>query len=540
MALRDYQADLVSAIDAEYAKGARNVLAVLPTGGGKTVVFSHMMLNAGGPSIAIAHRSELVGQISMALARNGVRHRIIGSPALARNVVQMHMQELGRSFYDPSASCAAAGVDTLIRMDPNDRIFSEAVLTVTDEGHHLLADNKWGKAVGMFKRARGLAVTATPGRPDGKGLGRHADGVIDAMVMGPGMRELINRKFLTPYRVLCPPSDLDLSQVPLGSGGDYQHDALRAATHKSHIVGDLVAHYLRYTPGKLGMSFAVDIESAQTIAAAFNAAGVPALAVDGKMSDIDRSNAMRKFRRGEVLQLVSVDLMGEGVDVPALEVVSFGRATASIVVFIQQFGRVLRLMDGKEFGWVLDHVGNVLRHRPPDAYRNWTLDRRDKRKSSGPNEIPLRVCANPDANGTGLACASPYERVLPCCPYCGFAPIPAGRSTPAQVDGDLLELDEATLAAMRGEIERIDGDVRIPRDVDSIIARAISNKHAARQDAQRELREAIAQWAGVERHLGRSDSEIYRRFWHAFGIDIMTAQTLGAREASELRGKLNV
>jgi DNA repair protein RadD len=537
--LRDYQARVDAEITTAFSAGADDVLAVMPTGAGKTVLFSHRIVNADGPAGAIAHRSELVAQISMALARNGVRHRIIGSPALARNAVAMHMAELGKSFYDPSARNWAAGVDTLVRLDPNDRLFSESVLVVNDEGHHLLRENKWGKARQMFKRAKGLAVTATPGRPDGRGLGRHADGLIDVMVMGPGMRELIDRKYLTPYRVLCPPSDLDLTNVPVGSGGDFQHDALRAATHKSHIVGDVVQHYLKYTPGKLGMTFAVDIESAQNIAAAFEQAGVPAIAVDGKMSDLERSTAMRKFRTGQIKQLVSVDLMGEGVDVPALEVVSFARATQSVIVYMQQFGRALRLMDGKSHAWVLDHVGNVLRHRPPDAFREWSLDRRDKRKKPDVNEIPLRVCPNENANGTGLACASPYERALPCCPYCGFKPEPSLRGAPEQVDGDLLELDEAVLAAMRGEIARVDGPVRIPQNVDQIVARAITNKHNERQEQQRELRAAIAQWAGYQKWYGRSDAEIYRRFYFTYGMDIMTAQTLGAREATELAARIN-
>jgi DNA repair protein RadD len=536
--LRDYQQKVSDEIDTAYEAGAEDVLAVMPTGAGKTVLFSHKILNAAGPGGAIAHRSELVAQISMALARNGVRHRIIGSPALARNAVQMHMAELGKSYFDPNARHWAASVDTLIRLDPNDRLFNESVLVVSDEGHHLLRENKWGKARLMFKRAKGLAVTATPGRPDGKGLGRHADGLMDVMIMGPSMRELINRKYLTPYRVLCPPSDLDLSQVPLGTNGDYKHDALRNATHKSRIVGDVVQHYLKYTPGKLGMTFAVDIESAQNIAAAFEQAGVPALAVDGNMTDIERANAMRKFRSGIIKQLVSVDLMGEGVDVPALEVVSFARATQSVIVYMQQFGRALRTLDGKTHAWVLDHVGNVLRHRPPDAHRAWSLDRRDKRKASDPNEIPMRVCPNPNANGTGVPCASAYERVLPCCPWCGFAPAPALRSAPEHVDGDLLELDDATLARMRGEIERVDGPVLFPANADAIVRRAIEKRHGERQEAQVELREAIARWAGYRRHEGQSDAEIYKRFYALYGMDIMSAQTLGAREALELAGRL--
>src|SRR4051812_16988070 len=92
--LRPFQAQLKTAIVAAWVQGATNVLAVSATGSGKTVLFSDVILDEPGAVCAIAHRQELVSQISLALARNGVRHRIIGSTALRKACTALHMMEL--------------------------------------------------------------------------------------------------------------------------------------------------------------------------------------------------------------------------------------------------------------------------------------------------------------------------------------------------------------------------------------------------------------------------------------------------------------
>ena len=136
-------------------------------------------------------------------------------------------------------------------------------------------------------------------------------------------------------------------------------------------------------------------------------------------------------------------------------------------------------------------------------------------------------------------CYKAYEAVVSACPYCGYKPEPAGRGRPEQVDGDLCELDPSVLAMMRGEVDRIDGAPMIPYGVSDIAAHAIRRNWLERQDAQQDLRSRIAAWAGVLHHRGASDAEIYRRFYHRFGVDIMSAQALNAASARELKEKID-
>lgn len=540
--LRPYQQQVRDGVEQNWAAGVRNVLAILPTGGGKTVVFSSVLADEQAASVAVAHRQELVSQISLALARNRVRHRIVGPQNVVKMIVRLHMEEVGASYYDANSRCAVAGVDTLIRRGEQLANWLPAVkLWVMDEAHHVLRDNKWGKAVQMFPNARGLGVTATPCRADGNGLGRHADGVFDTMVIGPTMRDLIDAGFLTEYRIFAPPSTFRREEVAVSATtGDFNLDKMRKAVAGSSLVahdektitGDIVQHYKRIASGKLGVTFVPDIAAAEEVARQYCDAGVPAEIITGKTSDDDRYRMMRDFRNRKIMQLVSVDVLGEGVDVPAIEVVSMGRPTESYSLYAQQFGRALRLLDGKTHALIIDHVGNVARHGLPDAPREWSLDRRERRSSGKSDAAPVRTC---------LACTAVFERFMDACPFCGEPiPQPAQRTGPEFVDGDLYELDAATLAQMRSSLERVDMDPSDYRDlltrqgVPQIGIMANVKRHIARQETVGTLRDILALWGGYERAAGLSDKEIMRKFYLTYGVDLWTAQTLKRDEMLSL------
>jgi len=265
---------------------------------------------------------------------------------------------------------------------------------------------------------------------------------------------------------------------------------------------------------------------------------VPAQMVCAKTPDRERREAIRKLASGALLQLVNVDLFGEGFDLPAIEVISMARATQSYGLYTQQFGRVLRLLDGKKKAIIIDHVGNVARHNgPPDVPREWTLERRERRSSSNkdPNIIPIKTCTNP-------ACMAPYEAVLPACPYCGWAPLPSQRSAPEFVDGDLCELDADVLAAMRGEVAKVDREALTVQQMmeraghSYVVAKGAANRHTERQTQQSWLRESMALWMGYQKSMGREIREAQRRFYHRFGRDVLTSQALGRADAEALTG----
>jgi hypothetical protein len=135
-------------------------------------------------------------------------------------------------------------------------------------------------------------------------------------------------------------------------------------------------------------------------------------------------------------------------------------------------------------------------------------------------------------------CTKPYERTESECPYCHCKPEPVARSGPKEVDGDLGELPREILDALHGEIQRIDGTCYPPTNVTHMAAQAIKNRHHERQLAQRDLREAMARYGGWRESQGDSLSKAQRRFFFQFGIDVATAQTLGAAEATILKDRI--
>jgi len=561
---RPYQAQIIDRIKAAWAAARRVVLAVQATRTGKTVVFCGVMADEPGASVAIAHRQELISQMSLALAKNGVMHRIIAQEADIRRIIHLHVREVGASFYDPRAKAAVAGVKSLISKARRDKAlvaWAQSVrLWVVDEGHHCLEKNEWGKAVQMFPNARGLLVTATPDRADGKGLGRHADGLADEMVVGLQMREAINEGWLLDYRIFAPPGDFHRPDAPedIGSTGDYKPAAVKKAIRQSHIIGDIVTHYQRIAPGKKAIAYLSDVETATDVAEQFRASGIPAAVVSAETPDTERARIMRQFATGELLVLTNVDLFGEGVDLPDMEVVIMGRPTESFSLYCQQFNRASTVAWGgpppetaearraviaassKPHAIIIDHVGNVVRHGLPDARTEWTLDAKQKQSRGAPTDVvPIRSCLN-------VECMQIYERFYPACPYCGHKPEPASRTAPEFVDGDLAELDPAVLAAMRGEVEKVDmlpADYRSKLQGQRIPAAGVNanvRRHIERQEAQETLREVMAWWAGHHKAAGRSDAESYRRFYHQFGIDALSAQALNAKEAADLAARVLV
>ena len=545
MPARPYQSKLKQDIYAAWVY-ARFILAVLATRGGKTYVFAEILKEHNGMSVAIAHRQELIGQISLALARFQVPHRIIAPQKVVKFIVQLHVAQTGKSYYDPNARVAVAGVDTLMSKSRQIALkpwAEQITLWVQDEAHHVLKDNKWGRAAAMFPNAKGLGVTANTFRADGKGLGEHADGIMDVLVESLGLADLIAQGYATPYRIFSPTArDLNLSDVGVSSStGDFNQKQLVKATGKSSVIGDVVEHYKKLANGKLGITFAPGVEIAADIAAQFNAAGVPAEVVSAKTPDRIRIAIQERFKRREIWQLVNVDLFGEGYDVPGIEVVSMARATESFNLFCQQFARGLTLKEGKETAIIIDHVGNCIRfsqkYGMPDSRITWSLDRREKRSrgKKDPDLIPTRSCP---------ACTSLYEAIYRACPYCGHVYVPAIRSAPEFVDGDLYELDAKTLAAMRGEVGRVDTPVEAFKaqlergGLQGVALLGAGKQHSLRQEAQVELRASIAQWAGYRRAEERPDSESYRRFFFKFGIDVLSAKALGRPEAEELRERI--
>ncbi len=553
--LRDYQDALYDRIKAAWVT-VRAVLAVLPTGGGKTVIFSSVMLDHKGASAAVVHRKEIVSQISCSLAKLGVKHRLIAQPNTINLIRRKHLKLFGKSFIDPHALAGVISVQTLTSKSartnmPLRRWINQVTLCVFDEGHHYVKKGLWGRAVEMMSNAKLLFVTATPERADSKGLGDHSDGFCEEMVEGPSTHWLIKNGYLSDFTYKCPTTDLDLDDIPLTASGEVNSKEMRNRTIESHLVGDVVSHYLRFAKGRKTIVFANDVTTAEEMAIAFRDKGVRAVALSGETDQGERDRQLDSFENGDLEVLINVDLFDEGFDVPAVECVMLARVTMSLGKYLQMVGRGLRPVYAKGYDLttvegrlaamangpkpraiIIDPVRNWERHGAPNWPRKWTLDRKGNGAGGG-SGVKQRIC---------LKCTQPYEMFYKECPYCG-QPIPppesGGRSAPEKVDGDLMELDAEGMAALFAKISKADmSDTdyamdQLNRNIPRIGRGADMKRHQAAKYRRKVLNELVAWWTGCQ-PKDRSLSETHRRFFHRFGVDIGTALTLNRKDTDAL------
>jgi len=535
MILRPYQEELKNDIVSAW-KTHQNVLAVLSTGGGKTAVFSDIIKDCNVPAVAIAHRQELVCQISTALAKDEVEHHIIAPEPVVRLCNAQHVKEAGKSWFNPRSKIRVCGVLSLLSEKASNYTWLKDIkLWVMDEGHHVLRKNTWGKAISLMPGAKGLGVTATPLRADGKGLGRHADGLYDTMLEGVEYEELNSLGYLCNYKIYAPTTEIDLSGVNVSQiTGDYSKTKLIKQAKKSTIVGDTVTNYLKFARDKLAIVFTTDIESAHDLEKQFISQGVNAKTVTSKCKDKERTHASEDFASRRIKVLINVDLFDEGYDVPAVECVIMARPTMSLAKFRQQFGRGLRPAEGKEHLIVIDQVNNCMKHGLPEFPVPWTLDRREKKASS--TAIPATcVCTS---------CLGVHLRFMNPCPYCGTVRIPAERSTPQAVEGDLVEMNPEMLARLKGNVNK---ENRHPDEVKRSLREAgmkelIVNSQGKIQRRVLEVRnilgEAMSKWGGVQKAANLNDREMQRLFYQKFGIDVLTAQTLNRADTIKLNNTI--
>lgn len=402
----------IHGVAASYQRGKRRPLLVAPCAFGKTFCFSKIAYGTstkGKRVVILAHRQELLAQISVSLQAWGVQHGML----------------LGGMIGLPRSPVVVASVGTLVRRLKH---FPAPDLIVVDECHHCCIDSQYDKIIRHFPNAKVLGVTATPCRLDGRGLGE----MFDDIVMGPSVAELIALGRLTPPEVYAP-STPDLIGVKRRAG-DYVKSELEAVMDKPKITGHAVAHYRKLAHGKRAIAFCVSVKHAEDVAADFRAAGYRASHIEGRMDDGERRKIIDDFRTGRIDVLTSADLVSEGFDVPSVEVGILLRPTQSLSLYIQQVGRVLRLAPGKTKALIIDHAGNTLRHGFIDEPREWSLaGAPDPTPSSG--GVPrVTTCA---------VCFAMYAPTKPCCPKCGNVPERTGRVV-EQVDGELVQISSAS------------------------------------------------------------------------------------------------
>ena len=430
MQLRPYQIQAVSDLRSSFVGGGRSSLLVMPTGAGKTVVFTEIARSAaakGKSTLILVHRRELVKQASAKLTDAGVDHGIIAA-----------------GFPSSDHKVQVASVQTLVRRLTTTDF--EPDLIIIDEAHHAVAGS-WEKITARWGHAKRIGVTATPSRLDGRGLGSH----FETLVSGPSVEQLVTGGFLSPHKVFAPPILVDLSQVKTRAG-DYANDQLSEAMDRPTITGDCISHYRRLADGLPAIAFCCSVKHASSVCESFKTAGYRAKLVTGNMPMDERDEAISGLADGRTQILCSVDVVSEGTDVPAVSAAILLRPTQSESLYLQQVGRILRPQNGK-IAIVLDHVGSTRKFGFIDDRRNWSLESKPKRQRKDEPAPSVRQCPK---------CFAAFKP-QPECPCCGHIFKTKTRKL-AHKEGELHEMRRAA-AGERQEKRKKVGMARTLREL---------------------------------------------------------------------------
>lgn len=348
LSLRPYQAQAIAAVQQAEKEGYRRVLEVLPTGTGKTVVFSHLAKERGARTVVLVHRDELIQQAAEKFS--------LVWPDAEIGIVKAGRSEVGAQVVIASVQTlrTPGRTEALLAAGPRD-------LVVVDEAHHAVASTYrivLG-ALRAFERDGPLVVgyTATPERADGVGL--HV--VFERIVFERTILEMVLAGYLVEPIGRRIETNLDLSGVRI-RGGDYEKADLAKAVNRAELNAIVADAYVKEGEERRAIAFGVDVAHAESLAEALRKRGVAAAVVHGRMSMTERRQMIRDFRKGRIHVLCNADLLTEGFDEPSVAAVIMARPTKSKALYLQMIGRGTRLHPTKKNCLIFDFVNNTKEH----------------------------------------------------------------------------------------------------------------------------------------------------------------------------------
>jgi DNA repair protein RadD len=414
--LRDYQSKVVRDLYDQIRRGYKRILIVAGTGAGKTVISGQITNDAESRRrrvLFLVHLDVLVGQTYSTFKSFGIECGFI----------KAGFEE------NPDALVQIASVQTLPRRHWWKKYQFDVV--IWDEAHR----SCWADISGRIfndhaPNAIHIGLTATPWLTSKR---RGMGDLFQTLVLAPSPKQLMEQGYLAPLKYYGFENLPDLTGIGT-QAGDFKEDELAIAVDTDETVGRIVAEYQRLASGRRALCFAVKIPHSRHIEAAFNAAGIPAIHVDGSTPIKERKRIYAAFRNGVYRVLTSVDVLGIGFDDPGVSCGILARPTKSPALDFQQRGRIMRpdKASGKVDGLILDFAGNVDRH---GFVEDLTEDSFSlvKGKEPGTMPPPLKLCPP-----SQLGCGRYIYSFMRQCPHCAHE-FPAKERI--QLSGNLVPLE---------------------------------------------------------------------------------------------------
>lgn len=331
-----------------------NLLFQLPTGGGKTVIFSEIakryIKETGNKVLILTHRIELLGQTSRMLNEIGVRNKIIDSKV-------KELPDQG------DYGCFVAMVETLNNRLNDDKFEVEKVgLVIVDEAHY----NSFRKLFKHFENNVILGVTATPLSSNIK-LPLHDN--YNELIVGDSIADLVEKGFLSRAHTYS--YDVNLRSLKIGINGDYTVSSSEKLYGNFFMQEKLLYAYEEKAKGTKTLIFNNGIITSKQVYELFRQAGYEIMHLDNTHSEKERREILDWFHRKPDAILTSVSILTTGFDEPTVETIILNRATKSLTLYHQMIGRGSRRLPKKKDFNVIDLGNNARRFGMWDNYINW-------------------------------------------------------------------------------------------------------------------------------------------------------------------------
>lgn len=336
------------------APAQHHLLYQLPTGGGKTVIFSEIvrryLANNDKKVVVLTHRIELCKQTSKMLKGFGVSNKIINS-----KVKELPDQN--------DYSCFVAMVETLKNRINDEKLHLDNIgLVIIDEAHY----NSFRKLLNSFKNAFILGVTATPLSSNIK-LPMHQS--YDELIVGDTISSLIDKGFLA--RATTYSYDVGLTSLKVGINGDYTVKSSDDLYTNTIMQEKLLHAYTERSLGKKTLIFNNGIHTSLYVYETFREAGYDIRHLDNTSSSEERKDILAWFKKTPDAILTSVGILTTGFDEPTVETIILNRATKSLTLYYQMIGRGSRKLPGKDEFTVIDLGNNAARFGLWSEPVNW-------------------------------------------------------------------------------------------------------------------------------------------------------------------------
>ncbi len=355
--LYSYQQGAINKIFEKFETAPDNyhLLYQLPTGGGKTVIFSEMvrqyLKNHNKKVLVMTHRVELCNQTSEMLTSFGVPNKVVNSKA------NLDDQE--------SYICFVAMVETLNNRLNDDQLdISDIGLVIIDEAHY----NSFTKLFKFFENSFVLGVTATP-LSSSKELPMKDN--YAELISGESIASLIENEFLARAEVFQ--YDMGLTSLEVGSNGDYTVKSSEDLYTTPAMLDKTLQAYLKHSKEKKALIFNNGINTSIQIYHTFKAAGLPVMHLDNTATKKQRKQILKWFKETPDAILTSVSILTTGFDEPTIDTIILNRATKSLTLYYQMIGRGSRILNDKSSFNVIDLGNNYHRFGPWGADLDWQM-----------------------------------------------------------------------------------------------------------------------------------------------------------------------